>query len=270
MPLAGIPAISIPNGLSDGLPTGFPDLPARRSARTGCWAPPTRWSRRSASTAARRGHDRGDGYEPVIGLEIHVQLSTATKMFCGCRAVVRRPAQHAHLPGVPGPAGRAAGDQRARRGLRAADRAGAGLRAGAALDLPPQELLLSRPAQGLPDLPVRRAPVPRRAAGRRAHPPRPPGGGRGQAGARRRQRAHRRLRAQRGRLQPRRHPAGGDRHRARPALPRAGARVADPAAHHHAPARGQRREHGGGLAALRRQRVAAPRRQRQRWAPRPS
>ena len=23
-------------------------------------------------------------FEPVIGLEIHVQLSTATKMFCGC------------------------------------------------------------------------------------------------------------------------------------------------------------------------------------------
>jgi aspartyl-tRNA(Asn)/glutamyl-tRNA(Gln) amidotransferase subunit B len=27
----------------------------------------------------------GDGYEAVIGLEIHVQLSTETKMFCGCR-----------------------------------------------------------------------------------------------------------------------------------------------------------------------------------------
>jgi aspartyl-tRNA(Asn)/glutamyl-tRNA(Gln) amidotransferase subunit B len=26
----------------------------------------------------------GNGYEPVIGLEIHVQLSTQTKMFCGC------------------------------------------------------------------------------------------------------------------------------------------------------------------------------------------
>ena len=23
-------------------------------------------------------------WEPVIGLEIHVQLSTRTKMFCGC------------------------------------------------------------------------------------------------------------------------------------------------------------------------------------------
>jgi aspartyl-tRNA(Asn)/glutamyl-tRNA(Gln) amidotransferase subunit B len=26
----------------------------------------------------------GNGYEPVIGLEIHCQLSTTTKMFCGC------------------------------------------------------------------------------------------------------------------------------------------------------------------------------------------
>ncbi len=25
-----------------------------------------------------------NGWEPVIGLEIHVQLSTKTKMFCGC------------------------------------------------------------------------------------------------------------------------------------------------------------------------------------------
>jgi aspartyl-tRNA(Asn)/glutamyl-tRNA(Gln) amidotransferase subunit B len=30
------------------------------------------------------GMSAGSGYEPVIGLEIHVQLKTRTKMFCGC------------------------------------------------------------------------------------------------------------------------------------------------------------------------------------------
>ena len=80
--------------------------------------------------------------------------------------------------------------------------------------------------EGLPDLPVRRAAVPRRPARRRAHPPRPPRGGRRQADPPRGERADPRLRPQRGRLQPLRHAAGGDRHRARPALARAGARVA--------------------------------------------
>ena len=30
-------------------------------------------------------------YEPVIGLEIHVQLKTRTKMFCGCELTFGEP-----------------------------------------------------------------------------------------------------------------------------------------------------------------------------------
>src|SRR5918995_5597285 len=39
---------------------------------------------RPTSGAGLRVSTANDSYEPVIGLEIHVQLSTRTKMFCGC------------------------------------------------------------------------------------------------------------------------------------------------------------------------------------------
>ena len=81
MPLAGIPAISIPDGLSEGLPTGFQIVgPAFSENRI-----------LDAAYALEQaiGFDgsavTGVSWEPVIGLEIHVQLTeTRTKMFCGC------------------------------------------------------------------------------------------------------------------------------------------------------------------------------------------
>ena len=102
-------------------------------------------------------------WEPVIGLEMHVELDTQTKMFCGCAVTKGDAAQHAHLPGLPGAPRRAARGQPARRRVRHAHRPGARLHRAAAQHLPPQELLLSRPAQGVPDQPVRRAARRRRA-----------------------------------------------------------------------------------------------------------
>jgi aspartyl-tRNA(Asn)/glutamyl-tRNA(Gln) amidotransferase subunit B len=46
-----------------------------------------------------------DEYEPVIGLEIHVQLATATKMFCGCELSFGEPPNTRTCPvclGLPG------------------------------------------------------------------------------------------------------------------------------------------------------------------------
>ena len=102
MPLAGIPAISIPCGLSEDLPVGF-QLAGPAFSENRCSTRPTRSSRRSASTAApvRRMTD----YEPVIGLEIHVQLSTRTKMFCGCELSFGEPPNTRTCPvclGLPG------------------------------------------------------------------------------------------------------------------------------------------------------------------------
>ena len=76
MSLAGIPAISIPCGLSDGVCRSACRSSVRRSVRTGCWMRHTRWSRRSALTGVGVLSRALRPLEPVIGLEIHVQLKT--------------------------------------------------------------------------------------------------------------------------------------------------------------------------------------------------
>ena len=90
------------------------------------------------------------------------------------------------------------------------------------------------------------------------------GGGHRQVAARRRRhRPHPRRDALAARLQPRRHPAGRDRHRARHPLARGRQGLRRRAARAAAVARRLRGPHGAGPAALRRQRLAAPARRRE-------
>ena len=130
--LAGVPGMSLPSGLADedGLPAGIQLLaPARGDARLyrvgaaleallhGAVGRPAARPRprprggRAMSEPTVLYDDVVDRYDPVLGLEVHVELSTATKMFCGCATGLRRPAEQPGLPGLPGAARRAAGAQ---------------------------------------------------------------------------------------------------------------------------------------------------------------
>ena len=51
-------------------------------------------------------------FEPVLGFEVHVELNTTTKMFCGCANEFGSGRQHEHLPDLPRPARRTAAGQR--------------------------------------------------------------------------------------------------------------------------------------------------------------
>ena len=200
---------------------------------------------------------------PVIGLEIHVQLNTRSKMFCRCENASGGEPEHAHLPGLPAHPGALPVDQ-PRRGR--ARRSPIGLALGseiaAALAVPPQELLLSRQAQGVPDQPVRRAALRRRSLAcdvdgdaRRLHP-RAPRGGRGQARPRGRRRRD---------VSPGSTRSVVDFNRCGTPLveivtepdlrsPEQAVRASSAAQEHAADDRRLRLRHGEGLAALRRQR----------------
>ena len=123
-----------------------------RRPRRGHHVPGRRRPRRSAGMSDALP----DGWEMVIGLEVHCELATETKLFCSCPNQLRRRAQRQHLPHLPRPAGLAAGAQRGRGRDGHAPRSGARVRR-EAVGLRPEELLLSGPAEGLPGLPVRPA-----------------------------------------------------------------------------------------------------------------
>ncbi len=245
----------------DGLPIGVQLLgPARCRGELFAAAAGPRGARGPADDAARRLARWWSASRSTPSCK------TATKLFCGCpnsSATSPTPTSARSAWACPARCRCSTSGGRARHG----DRRGAQLH-GPGLDLPPQELLLPRHAQGLPDQPVRpadqrrRPPRPaRRQPGR--HRARAPGGGHRQVDPRRRSS---------GRIH------GADRSLVdynRAGVPlveivsapdmrsaaQARAYVAelrgDPRRH-----RGLRRQDGGGLAARRRQRLGPPRRRR--------
>jgi len=94
-------------------------------------------------------------YEPVIGLEVHVQLATKTKIFCGCSTRFGDAPNSNVCPvclGLPGTL-----PVLNKRAVEMAMRAALAIHChrSRAFPLCPQELFLPRSAQGLPDLAIR-------------------------------------------------------------------------------------------------------------------
>ena len=110
---------------------------------------------RPQAAPPRRALER---YEAVIGIEVHCQLRTASKMFCGCSTAYDGAPPNTHVCpvclGLPG-----ALPTINRRAVEHVLTTGAAIEATAPAGDPlgSQELLLPGPAQGLPDQPVRPA-----------------------------------------------------------------------------------------------------------------
>ena len=98
--LSGDPAITVPWGALDGLPIGVQVLaPALQEALM------FRVARAIEAVRAVTARRLPTGWEPVIGLEVHVELATNTKLFCGCRNEFGAPPNTNMCPvclGLPG------------------------------------------------------------------------------------------------------------------------------------------------------------------------
>ena len=138
-----------------------------RRARSGRGSGRARWRRQGWSWS--RSLARWLSTRRSSGSRCTCELATTTKLFCGCPNEFGSEPNTNVCPVCLGLPGSLPVLNRAGRRVRAAARRGDALRRAAGVDLPPEELLLSGHAEGLPGQPVRRADLRRRLAGGRRH-----------------------------------------------------------------------------------------------------
>jgi hypothetical protein len=170
--LAGIPALSLPAGLAEPRPTpgtraagraadhGAPaarrsDVPRRVGLRAGPRLRPDTGPRGREPWRWHVTAWSSDGWELVVGLEVHVELATTTKMWCGCATVFGDEPNTNVCPVCTGqPGALPVVNEQA---IRDATLLGLALNGRSpSLLVPPQELLLPGHGEELPDQPVRR------------------------------------------------------------------------------------------------------------------